>query len=313
MKSVSSIGDMIWDEDGGRAIVFSGHESFACRYGWLPKLYEAIELDPLTFSDIDRAILTLGLGRNMIKALRFWGGAFGLLGFEKGFATSTQFARNLLDPKLGHDPYLEDASSLWRLHWHITVHGGLGAWVIAFLEVQDIEISRERLIELVRRRAVTARGAITSGTATAHVDMLIRTYNSVHNESSKLVDEWIGCPLQELQLLEAQSVKGAITVRLPRGRKPELNLPAFAYALNDFWTGVAPRSRSISMRSLLLDRRSPGMVFKLDEASLFEKLEEVSAQVSSIELREDGSGGIELVTRSSMRSEELDKLAWSRC
>src|SRR3546814_9438686 len=66
-----------WSRRPG-ARVFSGHESFACRYGWLPKLYEAISDDPALFSSDERAILKLGLGRNMVKSIRFWGDAFGL-------------------------------------------------------------------------------------------------------------------------------------------------------------------------------------------------------------------------------------------
>src|SRR3546814_4710316 len=45
-----------WSRRPG-ARVFSGHESFACRYGWLPKLYEAISDDPALFSSDERAIL----------------------------------------------------------------------------------------------------------------------------------------------------------------------------------------------------------------------------------------------------------------
>ena len=64
-----------WETKSGSQI-FSGHESFACRYGWLPKLYEAVTDDPSLFSSDDRAILRLGIGRNMVKSLRFWGEAF---------------------------------------------------------------------------------------------------------------------------------------------------------------------------------------------------------------------------------------------
>src|SRR3546814_3944020 len=58
-----------WSRRPG-ARVFSGHESFACRYGWLPKLYEAISDDPALFSSDERAILKLGLGRNMVKSIQ---------------------------------------------------------------------------------------------------------------------------------------------------------------------------------------------------------------------------------------------------
>ena len=96
--------ERMWDADGGRARLFSGHESFPCRYGWLPKLYEAVEQEPEIFSSDERALLALGLGRNMVKALRFWGDVFGLLQIDKGVASNTRLARRLLDPLEGLDP-----------------------------------------------------------------------------------------------------------------------------------------------------------------------------------------------------------------
>jgi len=30
---------------------FSGHESFVCRYGWLPKLHNAVANDPFALKD----------------------------------------------------------------------------------------------------------------------------------------------------------------------------------------------------------------------------------------------------------------------
>ena len=139
--------------------VFSGHESFACRYGWLPKLYEAVAEDPKLFSSDERAILRLGLGRNMVKSLRFWGEAFGLTRTRNREVCVTDFAQMLLDADKGLDPYLETPGALWRLHWKLTVHGGLGAWAVMFLEMQDREIERERFVCLgAKARIAGARG-----------------------------------------------------------------------------------------------------------------------------------------------------------
>lgn len=40
---------------------FSGHESFVCRYGWLRKAYDGVSADPGLFTDLDRAIVALGV------------------------------------------------------------------------------------------------------------------------------------------------------------------------------------------------------------------------------------------------------------
>lgn len=297
-----------WNASGGRAHVFSGHESFACRYGWLPKLYEAVQQDEELFTTEERAILALGLGSNMVKAIRFWGQVFGLLRVQRGLARNTELARRLLDTDTGIDPYLEDPGSLWRLHWIVTAHAGLGAWVTTFLELQDAQITRDRLIDIVRNRAVAARGSATQRTATNHVDILLRTYDWARFEATTPGEDASGCPFQELHLIETTAVNGQALVSVKRGPKPLLDIGAFAFALNDYWQGTAPASQSLSVRSLLVDRRSPGVVYRLDEGSLLAYLEELCG-MSGMQMRSDGAGGMDVVGRGQVK-ERLEEVAW---
>ena len=300
--------DSGWNPSGGQASLFSGHESFACRYGWLPKLYEEVQQDEELFTTDERAILALGLGSNMVKAIRFWGQVFGLLEVQRGLARNTALARRLLDKDSGIDPYLEDPGSLWRLHWVVTAHAGLGAWVTTFLELQDAQITRDRLIDIVRNRAVAARGSVTQRTATNHVDILLRTYDWTRFEAATPGEDASGCPFQELHLIETSAVNGQTLVSVKRGPKPLLDVGAFAFALNDYWQGTAPGSGSLSVRSLLVDRRSPGVVYRLDEGSLLAYLEEL-CEMSGMQMRSDGAGGMDVVGRGQEK-ERLEKVAW---
>lgn len=311
MQDALQAADGLWAADGGHARVYSGHESFPCRYGWLPKLYEAVQADPALFSDDERAILALGVGRNMVKAIRFWGQVFGLLEVRRGNARNTEFARRLLDVEQGIDPYLEDMGSLWRLHWIVTTHAGLGAWVITFLELQDAQISRDRLIGLVRGRAAAGGRTVTGRTATTHVDMLLRTYDWTRFDAEAPGEDASGCPFQELRLIETSLVNGGTYVTVNRGAKPQLDTGAFAFALNNYWQGTAHRSRSLALRSLLLDRRSPGVVFRLDEPAMHVCLEKL-CEATGLQLRSDGAGGLDLVDGSADGRDGLKELAWQR-
>ena len=56
---------------------FTGHETFPCRYPWLPKAVAALEKKSEQkksdlFRDIDEAIVVLGVGKQMARAIRFW-------------------------------------------------------------------------------------------------------------------------------------------------------------------------------------------------------------------------------------------------
>ena len=309
MQAVLEKVDHHQPQRGGHAQIYSGHESFLCRYGWLPKLYEAVATNPELFSSDESAILALGLGKNMVKAIRFWGQSFGLLEIRRGNAYNTEFAQRMLDPETGLDPYLEDMGSLWRLHWTITANAGLGAWVATFLELQDTQITRDRLIDLVRSRALTEKGSITNRTVTVHVDMLLRTYDWTRFDLTTPSEDASGCPFQELHLLETSLVNGQTCVTLKRGAKPQLDAGAFAFALCDYWQKTAPGSGSLSLRSLLLERRSPGSIFRLDEPSLHVCLEDICGD-AGLQLRSDGVGGTDLVGNSPLVNEKLKKLAW---
>jgi len=106
MVTRSARGSTAWADDSG--LKFSGHESFVIRYGWLPKLYDAVTECPEAFSSDERAILAFGLGRNMVKSIRFWGDALGLTRQNGREVATTELAARLLDPATGRDPYLED-------------------------------------------------------------------------------------------------------------------------------------------------------------------------------------------------------------
>jgi hypothetical protein len=63
---------------------FSGRETFPCRYTWLPKAYTALESNPNALADDEDAMISLGVGKNMVRAIRFWVQAAGVAEPDKG-------------------------------------------------------------------------------------------------------------------------------------------------------------------------------------------------------------------------------------
>ena len=51
---------------------FTGHETFPCRYPWLPKAVAALRKRTDLFNNMDEAIVALGVGKQMARAIRFW-------------------------------------------------------------------------------------------------------------------------------------------------------------------------------------------------------------------------------------------------
>ena len=101
---------------------FARHETFHPRYGWFRKAYAFVEKDPGVFLRRD-ATVEIGVGKNMVRAIRFWGLAAKLIREDK--RSRSRRVPNLIPTDLGHrlfgnagwDRYMEDPGTLWLLHW----------------------------------------------------------------------------------------------------------------------------------------------------------------------------------------------------
>src|SRR5436305_10280539 len=93
---------------------FSGHETFPFRYPWLKKGFDAVLEDGDVFLR-DDAITTLGVGKNMVRAIRHWCLTAGVLeeNREGEEALRPSALGTLLLADAGLDPYLEDPVTLW--------------------------------------------------------------------------------------------------------------------------------------------------------------------------------------------------------
>lgn len=84
---------------------FAGHQTFPLRTAWLPKAAPLLRngFDPL--SDIVDGVVKLGLGKNMVEALRCWMSAYGVAertaaGWQLTGDGEDLFGRGGLDPFL---------------------------------------------------------------------------------------------------------------------------------------------------------------------------------------------------------------------
>jgi hypothetical protein len=139
----------------GHAFSFSGHETFVFRYTWLKKAVDAVLKDPRVFGRED-AIVTLGVGKNMVRSIRHWGLATGVLVDEpksRGTVMRVSPFGSFLfgDPdSSGADPFLEDPNSVWLLHWSLLSSWERGTtWQWAFNRFPSNEFTREGLLQSV--------------------------------------------------------------------------------------------------------------------------------------------------------------------
>lgn len=283
---------------------FSGHETFVFRYGWLKKAVDAATAEPRIFTQSD-AIVILGLGKNMVKSVRHWALATGMLFEEprsRGSALHATEIGNLLFGAGGLDQHLEDPNSLWLTHWNlITNLQRSTTWRWAFNLFPSNEFTKESLTlaireEIIRRNAVANMPSDT--TLKRDVDIFLRTYIAAKQSSGTVAEDTLDCPLVELQLIE--EVSGTGIYQLRRGHKETLSDLTFAYALTDFWDRVAPGRESMAFNDIAYEAGSPGSTFKLDENSLAERLDRLD-DVTEGDLIYTETAGLKQIYRRRQR------------
>jgi hypothetical protein len=144
MKKEHTISD-----DSAVLPIFARHETFHPRFGWLKKGFDKADNDNRIFSK-DSAPVVLGVGKNMVKAIRYWCIAFKVIDEIKNngkfIHKPSLFAEKLLKEE-GWDPFLENPASLWLLHWNLfksPCH--TPTWYFTFNELNRIDVPAEDLL-----------------------------------------------------------------------------------------------------------------------------------------------------------------------
>lgn len=292
------------------AFSFSGHETFVFRYTWLKKAADAVRADPKIFTK-DDAIVTLGVGKNMVRSIRHWAIATGILE-EVPKSRGTELRSTALGDFLfgsangpGADPFLEDPNTLWLLHWSLLTNGTRSTtWQWAFNMLPSNEFTREGLLQSIedemRRLSLSPP---SEGTLKRDIDVFARTYVSGRSNRGSAVEDTLDCPLTELSLIE--EVTGTNVLKMRRGPKNSLSARTFAFCLLSFWNRTSPDTRTLAFSEIAYSRNSPGNAFKLDENSLVEQLESLEV-VTSGALGYAESAGLKQVYRQG----ECDGFPW---
>jgi len=271
----------------GSALRFSGHESFACRYAWLPKAYRGLKGDPAIFTDEPRAMVEMGLGKNMVRSLRFWAEVMGLATPSRTRGLElTDFAHEIFGTD-GLDPFLEDQRTLWLLHWKLAARneGALFAWRFLFSQWPYPEFTRSEALAAFVRESEKLGFSHSPVTLGQHLDVFLHSYQAGRAGQVALEDSLDG-PLVELDLIqpvgERKGEKGRFETvyAFRREAKPEISPTLFDYCVQDFWQCFHPNEASLTLREVALAPCSPGQVFKLPEDDIRGRLEAMSGKRS---------------------------------
>ena len=265
---------------------FSRHETFHLRYGWLKKGYDAIVRDPHAFTR-DDATVRLGVGKNMVRSIRFWGLAAKVYSADKKTKTArpTEMGRALLDDADGMDPYLERPDTLWILHWLVFAPPCLlPAWwvlvndALAGSVVVATDDMRRRVRDAVE--SVDAWRRPSPRSVDKDFDVFVHTYSS--RRGRDMVEDYLDCPFRSLHVLR-QGTRDEM--RFVQGPKPGLSQLAAAFACLDFADRSGAAGRTASVHRLAMEAGSPGRALRLDEADMADLLAGAADECDAIAVR----------------------------
>lgn len=285
---------------------FGAHQSFYIRDGWLYKGMSAIRGDQELGINPDTAIFSnpdapqlLGIGRNMVRGLRFWMQASGL---TEEFTNSngkreqkfTQFGELVWQ----YDRYLEDLGSLWLIHYYLVCQPRFGTtWYWFFNHFGQSKFSQPQFLEQFRQWAITidtGRETISDKILEKEFFVFINTYYASNSKQSP--ENLLSCPLTELYLLaDGQND----TYRLLPTPSERVHPLIFLYVLLQTSPGVSRETSQLNLAQALDEPMGVGRVFNLGPSSVIELLGRLKNDYPQYGTDFTRTGGLDIIRLTS--------------
>lgn len=260
------------------AMKFRAHDTFFIRKGWLSKGMKYVEQSQDVFiSKEDNPMDVLGIGANMVKALRYWLQAVGLTeepNKGKRVQSFTVLGKSIFE----NDRYIEELGTLYLLHYKLATNKEEAtAWYYFFNEFSMSEFSKEDFVTALHNYIAMSGESEDKGNKAIRslsddFACIINTYLSRYKlHQNKIAPENnIDCPLGELGLLD-------ILNREKRTYKKSVP----AVSTFDPWVVLAVivdqagERSEIGLNELLVAPCNIGRVFNLDAITMLELLRKV--------------------------------------
>lgn len=254
---------------------FRAHETFFIRKGWLSKGMERIVEKPDLFVDKDEKPMDiLGIGTNMVKALRYWLQAVGLTS-EPSRGRRVQTLTALGKQVYEHDRYIEELGTLYLLQYQLAkqVHEAT-AWYFFFNEFSISEFTKEDYVRDLQNYIMMSEDEDMPAIRSLNDDFscIINTYLPRYKSNPGKVspENNIDCPFGELGLIDiANKAKKTYKKSIPPAKSfnPWIVLAVIMEQANG--------RDEIGLNELLTRPYNIGKVFNLDAITMLDILHEI--------------------------------------
>ena len=255
---------------------FRAHDTFFIRKGWLSKGMRHILSAPDVFvSRKNNPMDVLGIGANMVKALRYWLVAVGLTS-EPSSGRRVQTPTKLGEIIYENDPYFEETGTLWLLHYMLVRDRDANkteatAWWYFFNEFKVNDFTRDNFLSQMEKFLRNSdEDEKPVRTIEDDFNCIINTYVSrMKSRPEKVKPESnIDCPLGELGLIDIVGTeRGSKRQKIYRKSAPKKDMlhPMILLAVV---LDQAKGEKEIRISALQNDNGNAGKTFNLDIISL---------------------------------------------
>lgn len=234
-------------------------------------------------------MVALGVGKNMVRAVRFWAQSCGIVEPRFGGGhTVSSFGETVLGEG-GGDPFLEDIRTLWLIHWKLAtnVEHPLLAWDFLLNRYQEPELAPSVVIKALHKEAAKSEQRLSLITIEQHFDVFLHTYFPTRGRKGDVQEENLDSPLTELELImrvgerEVDSGGRRESVYVfRREEKPDISPKLFAYCVADFLNQRYPNEETLPANGVANAHGSPGQIFKLPDDIVRERLRNLVSETS---------------------------------
>ena len=254
-------------------MVINKHGSFYLRSGWGTKIIQAVEADNMIFSPANEqeAVDRIGLGRVMIKALRYWADASGLTTEEKVQGGNAERRTDLYDLLEANDRYFQKPGSLLLLHRNIALNEeNATAWYWAFNEFDKQAFSKEEFVEGLHYFLAVNEMSIKKAAVDKEFNCFKNTYLAEKKFDIKTVMDEDTYPFfGSLHLLRVNEDKKFEKAYLT---KAEMPLHILIYAIAKDNPEESSHSGQVSIDKIMEEKRQVGKYFPMRYSKLIDML-----------------------------------------
>lgn len=257
------------------AMKFRAHDTFFIRKGWLSKGMERVVGKPDLFVDKEENPMDiLGIGANMVKALRYWLQAVGLTS-EPVSGRRIQALTDFGQRVYAHDRYIEELGTLYLLQYQLAKQKEEAtAWYFFFNIFNMSEFTKEEFVQEMQNYILMSDedGSVALRSLNDDFACIINTYLPRYKTNPDKIspENNIDCPFGELGIVDiANKKRKTFKKSIPAAKT--FNPWVVLSVIED----QADGREEIGLNELLTSPCNIGKVFNLDAITMLDILHDI--------------------------------------